>query len=161
MLALLATLNLSISIGTTGARLFGQGSEATDVLSLRGGYEMDSYEPYLALELTALNTPCLSSPFEDKHCVTSKRGAIGVRRSFGPLGLSLELGGGSLSGSATAGEDDTRNVSDSGIAPGAALDLRIPIGDSADLRIGAGGTLWLLSETVFQYRAEIGLGAKF
>jgi hypothetical protein len=158
MLALLATLNLSISLGTSGARLFGQGSEATEVLSLRGGYGMGVYEPYLALELTALNTACLSS---EAHCVTSKRAAIGVRRSFGPLGLSLELGGGSLSGSAPAGEDDTRNVSESGIAPGAALDLRIPIGDSADIRIGAGGTLWLLSETVFQYRAEIGLGARF
>ena len=163
MLALLASINIAVSFGTSGSRFAGATVDASDVLSLRAGWSFEVRELYLRGEVAALNRNCASAylyAFQD--CVSSKLLAVGIRRLIGGvLGLAVELGAGTATGSATTGFDRGVSVTGTAAVPGTSLDIRLPVGATTDVRVGVGSSLWLLSPILIQSRAEIGLGANF
>lgn len=162
MLALIAALDLAVSFGTSGATISGAAVGASEVLSLRAGWSFDDYELYVRGEAAALNRDCHGYLYDFSNCVSSKLLTGGLRRLIdGTLGVALELGAGTATGSVSTAFDRGVSVSGTSLVPGAVVDVRLPIGHRSDVRFGVGSSLWLLSPIILAYRAEIGVGASF
>lgn len=165
MLALLASINIAVSFGTSGSRFAGAAVDASEVLSLRSGWSFDVHEIFLRGEVAALNRDCAARRnyyYGSPDCVSSKLLAVGIRRGIvGPVGVAVELGAGSVTGNGTTGFDRNASVTGTAVVPGATLDIRLPVGSTTDARFGLGSSLWLMSPMLLQYRAEIGIGANF